>query len=60
MNRAATPCSREDEAQRFLAYRIRMVPQQLDAARRKVAALEREAARYGMHDFLPRAAESVR
>ncbi len=43
---------KHNEQQRFLAYRVRMVPQQLDAARRKVAALEREAARYGMHDLL--------
>lgn len=40
------------DAERYLAYRIRIVPQQLDAARRKVAALENEARRLGMVDLL--------
>lgn len=35
-----------------LAYRVRYLPAQLEAARRKVAALETEARRYGMHDLL--------
>lgn len=34
------------------AYRIRYLPQQLEAARRKVAALENEARRYGFVDLL--------
>jgi hypothetical protein len=44
------------EAERFFAYRIRILPQQLASARRKVAALEREAARLDMHDLLEGAA----
>lgn len=39
-------------SKRWLAYRVRILPKQLEAARRKVAALEREAARLGMLDLL--------
>lgn len=35
-----------------LDYRIRVLPGQLEAARRKVAALEDEARRYRMFDLL--------
>lgn len=35
-----------------LAERLRHLPTQLDNARRKVAMLEREAARLGMHELL--------
>lgn len=34
------------------AYRVRYLPRQLEAARRKVAMLENEARRYGFHDLL--------
>lgn len=42
------------EARRLqhLTYRIRILPEQLDGARRKVAALENEARRLGMTDLL--------
>lgn len=35
-----------------LSYRVRMLPEQLERARRRVAALENEARRYGMTDLL--------
>lgn len=44
--------TREQQEQQFMAYRIRMLPEQLDRARRRVAQLEREAARLGMNDLL--------
>lgn len=44
--------TREQQEQQWLAYRIRILPEQLEAARRKVAALEREAERLGMFDLL--------
>ena len=40
------------EQERYLAYRVRILPEQLEGARRKVAALESEARRYGMTDLL--------
>lgn len=43
---------RTKEQERNNAYRARYLPDQLDAARRKVAALENEAARLGLHDLL--------
>ena len=43
---------RQKQLHKFTAYRIRVLPGQLDAARRKLAALENEAARLGMHDLL--------
>jgi hypothetical protein len=43
---------RSNEAQRYMAYRVRMLPVQLEAARRKVQALENEARRLDMHDLL--------
>lgn len=36
----------------YLAYRLRVLPEQLQAAERKVAALLNEAARYGMAELL--------
>lgn len=44
------------ERERFLEYRIRILPTQLEAARRKVAALEREAVRLGMTHLLEKVA----
>lgn len=35
-----------------LIYRIRYLPGQIERARRKLAALENEARRYGMHDLI--------
>ena len=40
-----TPAERE---MAWLAYRFRVLPDQLDRARRRVAHLEREAARLGI------------
>jgi len=39
----------------YLAHRVRYLPIALDRARRKVAALEREAQRYGFTDLLDEA-----
>lgn len=43
---------RAAEVERFMAYRVRVLPKQLDLARRKLAGLEREAVRLGMDDLL--------
>ena len=43
--------SREEN---YLCYRLRYLPIQIEAARRKLVALEREAARLGMHDLIQR------
>ena len=37
---------------KWLSYRLRALPEQLDAARRKVRALENEATRYGLTHLL--------
>lgn len=42
-------------AERYQEYRLRYLPVQLEAARRKVALLENEARRYGMTDLLENA-----
>lgn len=44
--------SRAEHAEVYMAYRVNYLPDALDRARRKVAALENEARRYGMHDLL--------
>lgn len=44
--------TREEHADAYLAHRVRYLPIALDNARRKVAALEREAKRYGMEGLL--------
>lgn len=41
-------------ADRYLEHRVRYLPMALEAARRKVAALENEARRYGMTDLVER------
>lgn len=38
--------------ERYMEHRVRYLPRQIEAARAKLAALEREAARLGMHDLL--------
>lgn len=43
---------REEERTRVLAYRIRVLPGQLDAARRRYESLVREAKELGMTDIL--------
>lgn len=45
-------CKGQTDEDRYLAYRVRILPEQLEGARRKVAALENEARRYGMTDLL--------
>lgn len=40
------------DATETLAYRVRILPEQLERARRRVAALEREARELRMHDLL--------
>ena len=42
----------DERRQDYLAHRVRYLPRQLEAARHKVAALENEAARYGMVELL--------
>jgi hypothetical protein len=37
---------------RYMKYRIRILPQQLELARRKVQSLEREAQRLNLHHLL--------
>lgn len=46
--------SRLKEAKRdlYTAYRVRMLPEQLESAYRKVEALQREARRLGMEDII--------
>ena len=44
--------NRERKESQYTSYRIRILPSQLHAARRKVAALENEARRLGLVDLL--------
>lgn len=44
--------SREEKAARYMAYRIKMLPEQLERARLRVLHLEREAERLGLLDLL--------
>jgi hypothetical protein len=44
--------SRAEQAVRYEYQRRRYLPEAMDNARRKVAALENEARRYGMHELL--------
>lgn len=37
---------------RYFEYRVRYLPKQLDAARKKVEMLENEARRYGLTELL--------
>ena len=43
---------------KYIAYRVRVLPDQLALARRRVAQLEREAERLGMRDLLHDKAQS--
>lgn len=40
--------TRSEMETKWLHYRLRILPEQLEAARRKVRALENEATRYGL------------
>jgi len=40
------------EALRYMKYRIKILPQQLELARRKVQHLEREAVRLGLNHLI--------
>lgn len=44
--------NRDEEATRYKIYRMSYLPTALDSARRKLAALENEARRYGMTELL--------
>lgn len=41
-----------DAELRYMKYRRRILPEQLELARRKVEHLEREAERLGLHELL--------
>ena len=41
-----------DDELRYMKYRIRVLPEQLELARRKVQHLEREAKRLNLHHLL--------
>ncbi len=51
-DRLAEEERRERRRLERLWYRVRVVPKQLETARRKVARLEREAKELGMNDLL--------
>lgn len=40
------------EDERWIAYRVKLLPEQLERARKRVLHLEREAERLGMRDLL--------
>lgn len=48
------PClkARSYEQERYLQYRLRVLPIQLENAYRKVESLQREARRLGMEDII--------
>jgi hypothetical protein len=48
-----TPRAFEEKSEARLAYRVRYLPQQIAATRRKLRNLEAEAERLGMMDLLP-------
>ena len=52
---AAKAKAKVDEHARYTAYRVRILPSQLYAARRKLEALENEARRLGLTDLLKEA-----
>lgn len=47
------PKTETDRAEAYLAYRVKILPSQLERARRRLAMLEYEARTLGMHDLLP-------
>ncbi len=60
MNAApAKTMSKESEQERYLVYRIRMLPDQLERAYRRVEQLEREATRYKMQHLLRRTRNAI-
>lgn len=50
MEQALTP--KQQQEARYMAYRARLLPQQLERAYRRVEALQREARRLGMTDII--------
>ena len=52
MNALPNRWTPETSKERFFRYRVNYLPQQLEAARRKVVMLENEARRLGMTDLL--------
>ena len=42
----------EQERTRYLQYRVKILPQQLERARHRVRQLEAEARRFGFYDLL--------
>ena len=46
--------SASDRRARYLVHRVNYLPMQIAATRRKLAALENEARRYGMTDLVDR------
>lgn len=50
--RIGGPCRVCAERERQTAYRVRYLPQQIEATERKLAALRNEARRYGMTHLL--------
>ena len=51
--------ARLKEEERFLAYRINILPEQLERAYRRVEQLEREATRYKMQHLLRRTSNEI-
>lgn len=47
----ASTMTREEQGEQYFAYRVRYLPGQIEAAERKLAALRREAQRYGLQDL---------
>lgn len=43
---------KERQEEKYLIYRIRILPEQLENAYRKVEALQREAKRLGLNDII--------
>lgn len=44
--------NKDEKREAYLAYRIRILPEQLERARKRVKQLENEARRLGFHDLL--------
>lgn len=50
----------ETPQERYMRHRVRYLPSQLERARLRVLHLEREAARFGMHELLAPTANAAR
>lgn len=49
------PTNATERAEAYLAYRVKVLPEQIERARRRLEMLENEARTLGMHDLiLPR------